>query len=117
MLNGGSGASTSTATMTTNAIATLSIRAARGATVTFCATMSGAPSEQAGRADQQHDRHDDEDHGVRRLRKEHLGEPLDDAEAEAREDRAEDRAHAADHHHGEHHDDQLAAHLRAHSVD
>ena len=26
--------------------------------------MSGRPSEQAGRADQQHDRHDDEDHGV-----------------------------------------------------
>src|SRR5260370_7969637 len=81
------------------------------------ATMSRAPSEQSGRADQQYDRHDDEDHRVRRLRKEYLGQSLDDAETEAGHDGAEYRAHAAAHHHGEHDDDQPAPHPRPAAAD
>src|SRR5438105_10097921 len=76
-----------------------------------------APPEQAGRPDEKHDRHDDEDHRVRSFGKEHLGQALDDAEREAGDDRAHDRAHPADHHDGEHDDDEIGAHQRADVVD
>src|ERR1700744_6218412 len=98
-----SGATASTATMMMKAIGSLQL-GPRGAVTGeppaagSTRSMSGPPPEQAGRPHQQHDRHDDEDHGVGGLREEHLGEALDDAEAEAGEDGAHDRAHAADHH-------------------
>src|SRR6516225_1136864 len=102
--------------ITTNAIASLRVRTAWSpvACATRC-TLCG-PSEQAGGPDQQHDRHDDEDHGVGCLGKEDLGEALDDAQSEPGHDRAHDRTHAADHYHGEHHDDEIRAHLGAYVV-
>src|SRR6266436_3559679 len=103
--------------MTAKAIPVLPNRAVFAGMATFSATMSGTPSEQSGRADQQYDRHDDEDHRIRRFRKEHLGQSLDNSEAKSGDDRAEDGTHAADHHHGEHHNDELGAHLRADIVD
>ena len=48
-----------------------------------------------------------EDHRVRRLGVEDLGEPLEDPEGEAGDDGPEDRPHPADDHHREHHDDQV----------
>src|SRR5690242_17641231 len=113
------GATISAATMITKAMVSLRLsrmRAAVGAASAMLA-MSGRPSEQTGGADQQHDRHDDEDHRVGGLGEEHLGEALDDTEPEAGEDRPHDRAHAADHDDGEHHDDQVRSHLRADIVD
>src|SRR5215217_3113017 len=105
------GAITSAATITTNAICSARLPAwptgaviAETAGAPSTAAISGPPSEQAGRAHQQHDRHDDEDHSVGRFREEYLGQALDHAKPEAGHDRAHDRAHAADHHHGEHHD-------------
>ena len=41
-------------------------------------------AEQAGRPDQQHDRHDDEDHRVGGRRIEHLGQALDAGRARSR---------------------------------
>src|SRR5882672_8286934 len=85
------------------------------------ADMARRPSslcaEQAGRLDHEHDRHDDEDHGVGGFGVEDLGEPLDQPEREARDDRPQDRAHAPDHHHREHHYDEVGAHERVHLVD
>src|SRR5262245_37671656 len=80
-------------------------------------SMSRAPAEEAGRPDEKDDRHDHEDHRVRGLGEEDLGEAFDDPEREAGDDRAHDRAHAADHDDGEHHDDEVRAHQRAHIVD
>src|ERR1043166_9981517 len=97
------GATISTVTISRNAIVSLRPSAQfAGAVMVSMAAMSRPPPEQAGGADQQHDRHDDENHGVRGFGEEHLGETLDDAEPAAGDDRAHDRAHAADHHHGEH---------------
>ena len=76
-----------------------------------------APSEQAGRPDQQHDDHDGEDHGIRRLGEKHFGQALDNAKREAGQDRAHDRPHAADDDHREHDDDQIGAHLRRYVID
>src|SRR5471032_1065296 len=109
----------SAATMTAKATGSTSeyfLAVASVAGSTLC-NMSGPPSEQAGGPDQQHDRHDDEDHRAGGLGKENLGQPFDDTEPKTGEDRAHDRAHAADHHHCEHHDDEVGAHLRAHVVD
>src|SRR6516162_2072373 len=103
--------------MAAKAIAMLLVRADLAGTAMFSATMSGPPSEQPRRADQQHDCHDDKDHRIRGLRKEHLSQPLDNAETESGYDGAEDRTHAADYHNGEHHDDQLGTHLRTDVVD
>src|SRR4029450_2192241 len=95
------GAASSNATMTAKATywwrGTGAMRA--GAAVPASWSMlfmsSGSP-EQAGRLDQQHDGHDDEDHRVGGFGIEHLGQPLDDAKHEAGDDRAHDGAHAAD---------------------
>src|SRR5436190_19828526 len=113
------GATISTAVMMRNAIVSLrpSAECSGAAMVSLATAMSGRPSEQAGRADQQHDRHDDEDHRVGRLGKEHLGEALDNTEAEAGDDGAHDRAHAADHHQGEHLVDEIGSHYRVYGVD
>src|SRR5882762_3309144 len=75
-------------------------------------TPSSLRAEEARRLDHQHDRHDYEDHRVRRLRIEHLGQALDHPEREAGHDRAHDRAHASDHDHREDHDDQVGSHER-----
>src|SRR5262245_25639153 len=106
-----SGASAKNATMTPKA--TCCARLTRR----FSWGVSLLRSEQAGGPDQQDERHDDEDDGVRGLRIEHLRQALDHAEAEAGKDRAHDRAHAADHHHCEDDDDQVRSHLRADLVD
>ena len=74
------------------------------------------PNMPAGRISSTID-HDDEDHRVRRFRKKHLGQALDDAEREAGHNRAHDRTHAADHHDREHDDDEVGAHLRRDIVD
>src|SRR5436190_24386420 len=97
---------TSATTMTANAISSLRERTASVAFGSATRCTSRAPSEQARRADQQHDRHDDEDHSVGGLGKEHLGQPLDDAQSESGDNGAHDRAPAADHHHREHNDEQ-----------
>src|ERR1700730_13697160 len=78
-----------------------------GATGSATRSISGRPSEQPRGPDQQHDRHDDENHRVGCLREEHLGQSLDDAETEAGQDRAHDRAHAADHYDRKHDDDEV----------
>ncbi|SOY78555.1 hypothetical protein CBM2599_A10153 [Cupriavidus taiwanensis] len=67
-------------------------------------------AEQPGRAQQQHDHHDEEHHGRRCFRIEHFGQAFDHAKPEAGQDRAHDRTHAADHHHREHDDDQVLPH-------
>ena len=59
----------------------------------------------------------DKDHGARRLRVEHLGQPLDQPQREAADDRAEDRAHAADHDDRKDGDDDVRPHQRADLVD
>src|SRR2546423_15665128 len=76
------GAITSTATITTNAICSARLPAwltgavmAETAGTPSTAAISDPPSEQAGRAHQQHQRHDDEDHGVGALGKKNLGKP------------------------------------------
>src|SRR6267154_1885633 len=80
-------------------------------------TPSSLRAEEARRLDHQHDRHDDEDHGVRRLRIEHLGQALDHPEREAGHDRAHDRAYASYRDHREDHDDQVGSHKRIDLVD
>src|SRR5215469_11380906 len=76
------GAIKSPTAMTTKAMSSLRSRARWPGRSIGSATssMSGAPAEQARGPDEQNDRHDDEDHGVRRLGEEHLGQPLNDAE-------------------------------------
>src|SRR5687768_2002713 len=69
-----SGASAKNATISTKAILCC-----------FTRRFSFLRPKQAGGLDQQHDHHDDEDHGVRRLGIEHLGQALDYAQAEAGE--------------------------------
>ena len=73
-------------------------------------------AEQAGGADEQNDGHDDEHHGGRGFRIEHLGETFDHAKAQTGEDGAHDGAHAADHDHREHHDDEVLPHERSHLI-
>src|SRR5690349_3784291 len=80
-------------------------------------SISGRSSKQAGRPDQEDNRHDDEHHRVRRLRIEDLGQTFDDAEHEAGYDRAHDRSHAADHHDCEHHGDDVGPHARTDLID
>src|SRR5271154_3580444 len=79
--------------------------------------MSGDPAEQARRAKEEDDRHDDEDHRVRGLGIEHLRQAFDYAEREPREDRAENRAHPADHDDGEHDGDDIGAHAWTNLID
>src|ERR1700736_4320569 len=107
----------SATSMMINAIASLRERVAEGASDFAARCMSGTPSEQAGRSDQQYDCHDDEDHGVRCFGKEDLGQALDHPQAEAGDDRPHDRAHPADHYHRENHDDEIGAHLWTDIVD
>src|SRR5690606_3957057 len=87
-------------------------RAAAGAAASVAGSsevlaISALLSEQTCGAQDQHDRHDDEDHDIGGLGVEHLGQPLGDAQQIARHDGSHDRAHAADHHHREHHDDDV----------
>src|SRR5262245_28206218 len=74
---------------------------------TYSVAMLLGAAEEPGGLHQQDQCHDDEDHGVRGLGIEDLGQPLDHAEPEAGDDRAHDRSHPADHHDREHHDDQI----------
>src|SRR6266545_7310439 len=92
------GAATRHATMMTKATSWCRGVAGRaGASVVALARATSALlAEQARRLDQQHQGHDDEDHGVRGFRVEELGQPLDDAERETGHDGAHDGAHASD---------------------
>src|SRR4051794_38658932 len=68
--------------------------------------MSGSPSEEPGRLHQKHDRHDDENDGVRSFRVEHFRQTFDQTEQEPGDDRAKDGAHAADDHDGKYDDNE-----------
>src|ERR671929_1467265 len=65
------------------------------------ALMSGRPSSQSRRLDQQHQHHQHEYHGVGGLGIEVFGQALDHPERKARDDGAHDGTHAADHDDGE----------------
>ena len=73
--------------------------------------------KQAGRACQQHDCHDDEDHDGRARRVEDIGKAFDDAERETGKDGTADGAHAADNHHREDRVDQLRPHIRVDRIE
>src|SRR6266481_996392 len=73
-------------------------------TAAMARRASSLCAEKPGRLDHENDRHDDEDHGVRGLGIEHLGQALDHPQGEACHDRPQDRAHAADHHYREYDD-------------
>src|ERR1019366_9988651 len=89
----------------------------RGAGTT-AATGSVMPlrrlAKQSGRLDEENDHHDHKDDRVRRFGIEHLGQALDDAQAEARQYRTEKGAHAADDHYREDNNNQIRAHQRVH---
>src|SRR5438093_6569593 len=63
--------------ITTKATGSLQFARPRSVAATGSATasISGGPSEQPRGPDQEHDRHDDEDHGVGGLREKYLGQP------------------------------------------
>src|SRR3981189_2959899 len=97
------GTEASSAAITTNTI--ISSRTARGVTgkvSSVNALMSGRPSGQSRWLYQQHQHHQDEDHGVGSLGIKVFGQSFDHAERKARDDRPHDGPHAADHHHREH---------------